>query len=68
MTDIKEQFLGLEGCDQTEIVMADGEKVILFHNKPLSDQDISIISKYTSKGFYKALEGLGFNSHKVGNA
>jgi len=41
----------LEGCLQTELIMADGERVVFFHLNLLSEEDKATLEELTGKEF-----------------
>jgi|GEM_PF-4492952 hypothetical protein len=41
----------LEGCLQTKLKMADGERVVFFHMNPLSEEDKATLEELTGKEF-----------------
>lgn len=66
---MKDLFPQLAGLRQTEIVSADGQKMILFHHGKLDDEDIKEIETFTADEIKAILTvGRKFKEYKLGEA
>lgn len=66
---MKECFGKLQGCLQTEITCADGEKIVLFSNEPFTDEEKAELGKFTWDELELAtINELGFKRYKLREA
>lgn len=65
MDDLAERFDHLHDCEQTEVETKDGP-LVLFHRKPLTEDDLLIFKKFTREEIKTLLHlELGFKTHKL---
>lgn len=59
-------FKKLKGCLQTQLFTADGERIVLFHDEPITEDEIKEISQLTMDDLKMVMKAVfKFKEYKV---